>query len=310
MGEEPRFGDQNLWRSSGRMLRKRPPVLKELGLLLNDRLFGWLRTFPMNHRDLLSGSFGWEFHIICIESLQITSAPSTTRARIFLSVQGGRGHPPVILIVKIHSKNNAERIETYGKNEMRHPLYSLSCHLQILCDIRLWSQHSDWWSSCSSSRPSCGSINPGHVAVVVTYLFFFARRAAAIRIARLLKWNSKEKIVDIFRNLFYGFSVALEPINILFCFRMSYRNLGRAQNGAVAISILLPATPNISLSSIIMLASIYCSAMESQRHHLVNIPGEAASVVTCLDYQMAKQGRAGLPLRYRCLGSFVWNNGI
>ena len=39
---------------------------------------------------------------------------------------------------------------------------------------------------------------------------------------------------------------------------------------------------------------------------LINVPGEAASVVTCLDgYQMAKQGRGGTALGIAAIGSFI-----
>ena len=57
-----------------------------------------------------------------------------------------------------------------------------------------------------------------------------------------------------------------------------------------------------------MLAGIYYGAMYggSTTSILVNIPGEAASVVTCLDgYQMARQGRAGPALGIAAFGSFI-----
>jgi putative tricarboxylic transport membrane protein len=68
---------------------------------------------------------------------------------------------------------------------------------------------------------------------------------------------------------------------------------------ASAMAILLPATFKVEpVSSFIMLAGIYYGAMYggSTTSILVNIPGEAASVVTCLDgHQMAlKEGQAGL----------------
>ena len=62
------------------------------------------------------------------------------------------------------------------------------------------------------------------------------------------------------------------------------------------------------VSSIILLAGIYYGAMYggSTTSILVNIPGEAASVVTCLDgYQMARQGRAGPALGIAAFGSFI-----
>jgi putative tricarboxylic transport membrane protein len=110
--------------------------------------------------------------------------------------------------------------------------------------------------------------------------------------------------MDILHNLIYGFSVALQPTNLLFCF------LGTVLGTLIGvlpgigpigtISMLLPATFHMSpTAAIIMLAGIYYGAMYggSTTSILVNIPGEAASVVTCLDgYEMAKRGRAGAAL--------------
>jgi len=62
------------------------------------------------------------------------------------------------------------------------------------------------------------------------------------------------------------------------------------------------------VTSIILLAGIYYGAMYggSTTSILVNVPGEAASVVTCLDgYQMARQGRAGPALGIAAFGSFI-----
>jgi putative tricarboxylic transport membrane protein len=119
--------------------------------------------------------------------------------------------------------------------------------------------------------------------------------------------------MDMVHNLLYGFSVALQPTNLLFCF------LGTLLGTLIGvlpgigpigtISILLPATFHMSpTSAIIMLAGIYYGAMYggSTTSILVNIPGEAASVVTCLDgYEMAKQGRAGAALGIAAFGSFI-----
>jgi len=75
------------------------------------------------------------------------------------------------------------------------------------------------------------------------------------------------------------------------------------------MSLLLPITLTGSpATGIIMMAGIYYGSMYggSTTSILVNIPGEAASVVTCLDgHQMAKQGRAGPALGIAALGSFV-----
>ena len=78
---------------------------------------------------------------------------------------------------------------------------------------------------------------------------------------------------------------------------------------AATIALLLPATFHISpVSAIIMLAGIYYGAMYggSTTSILINIPGEAASVVTLLDgYQMARKGRAGPALGIAAFGSFI-----
>jgi len=119
--------------------------------------------------------------------------------------------------------------------------------------------------------------------------------------------------MDILHNLFYGFSIAFQPYNLISCFFGVF--IGTLVGvlpgiGPVgAMSLLLPITFGISpVSAIIMLAGIYYGSMYggSTTSILVNIPGEAASVVTCLDgYQMALQGRAGPALGISAFGSFI-----
>ncbi|MBP1723668.1 MAG: tripartite tricarboxylate transporter TctA family protein [Deltaproteobacteria bacterium] len=119
--------------------------------------------------------------------------------------------------------------------------------------------------------------------------------------------------MDFFSNLQLAFSVIFQPDNLLFCFIGCV--IGTLVGvlpglGPVAtISLLLPSTFHISpVSAIIMLGGIYYGAMYggSITSILVNIPGEAASVVTCLDgYQMARQGRAGPALGISAFGSFI-----
>ena len=107
--------------------------------------------------------------------------------------------------------------------------------------------------------------------------------------------------MEIIAGLAQGFSVALNPINLLFCFLgVLIGTLVGVLPGlgpTAAISLLLPTTFHVPpVSGIIMMAGIYYGAMYggSTTSILVNIPGEAASVVTCLDgYPMAQQGRAG-----------------
>ncbi len=119
--------------------------------------------------------------------------------------------------------------------------------------------------------------------------------------------------MDILQGLGYGFSVSFQPVNLLACLIGSI--LGTAVGvlpglGPVAaISLLLPFTLKMSpVSSIIMLAGIFYGAMYggSTTSILVNIPGETASVVTCLDgYQMGRKGRAGPALAIAAIGSFI-----
>ncbi len=119
--------------------------------------------------------------------------------------------------------------------------------------------------------------------------------------------------MDSISSLLMGFSVALQPINVLYCFvGVTLGTLigvlpGIGPMGAIAL--LLPSTfyaPPVS--ALIMLGGIYYGAMYggSTTSILVNIPGESASVVTCIDgYQMAKQGRAGPALGIAAFGSFI-----
>src|ERR671925_1395372 len=119
--------------------------------------------------------------------------------------------------------------------------------------------------------------------------------------------------MEIVQGILTGFQVAFQPINLLYCFiGVFIGTLVGVLPGlgpAAAIALLLPSTFALSpTASIIMLAGIYYGAMYggSTTSILVNIPGEAASVVTCLDgYQMARQGRAGPALGIAAFGSFI-----
>ncbi len=119
--------------------------------------------------------------------------------------------------------------------------------------------------------------------------------------------------MDILSHITLGAQVIFQPINLLFCF------LGVLMGTLVgvlpglgptaAIALLLPNTFHVSpVSAIIMLAGIYYGAMYggSTTSILVNIPGEAAAVITCLDgHQMALKGRAGPALGIAAFGSFI-----
>jgi putative tricarboxylic transport membrane protein len=119
--------------------------------------------------------------------------------------------------------------------------------------------------------------------------------------------------MEILDNVMLGFQVALQPANLFFCFMgVLIGTLVGVLPGlgpVAAMSLLLPTTFHLSpVSAMIMLSGIYYGAMYggSTTSILVNIPGEAASVVTCLDgYQMARKGRAGAALGIAAFGSFI-----
>jgi putative tricarboxylic transport membrane protein len=114
-------------------------------------------------------------------------------------------------------------------------------------------------------------------------------------------------------NLLLGFSHSLSLSNIFYC--LFGVTVGTAVGvlpglGPVSsIALLLPFTYKIDvLSAIIMLAGIYYGVQYggTMTSILVNIPGEASTVVTCIDgYQMALKGRAGAALGISAFGSFI-----
>ena len=119
--------------------------------------------------------------------------------------------------------------------------------------------------------------------------------------------------MDIVSGLFQGFSVALRFDNLIVvfagCFLGTLVGVRPGIGPVGAISILLPITFQMEpAGAIIMLAGIYYGVMYagSTTSILINVPGETASVVTCLDgYQMARQGRAGPALGIAAFGSFI-----
>lgn len=119
--------------------------------------------------------------------------------------------------------------------------------------------------------------------------------------------------MGMLENVYLGFQICLQPSNLLYCFVGCFVGTlvgvlpGVGPIGAMAL--LLPTTFYLHpVSAIIMYSGIYYGSMYggSTTSILVNIPGEAASVVTCLDgYQMARQGRAGAALGIAAFGSFI-----
>src|ERR1700693_663952 len=119
-------------------------------------------------------------------------------------------------------------------------------------------------------------------------------------------------MTELLANLALGFQVAAHPYNIGFCLLGALVGtlVGVLPGiGTVAtVAMLLPITFGLPpVGALIMLAGIYYGAQYggSTTSILVNIPGEATSVVTTLDgFQMAKQGRAGPALAIAAIGSF------
>ncbi|MCC7426281.1 MAG: tripartite tricarboxylate transporter permease [Alphaproteobacteria bacterium] len=110
-----------------------------------------------------------------------------------------------------------------------------------------------------------------------------------------------------------GLATALEPGNLLFaligCVLGTLVGVLPGLGPVAATAMLLPVTVGMApVPSIIMLSAIYYGAMYGGTitSVLVNVPGEAASAITCLDgYQMARQGRAGAALAIAAIGSFI-----
>ncbi|MPZ57266.1 MAG: tripartite tricarboxylate transporter permease [Rhizobiales bacterium] len=118
--------------------------------------------------------------------------------------------------------------------------------------------------------------------------------------------------LDLFQHLATGFGAALSLKNIGFallgCLLGTLVGVLPGIGPIPTIAMLLPISFGLEpLSALIMLAGIYYGAQYggSTTSILVNMPGEASSIVTCIDgHQMAKQGRAGAALGVAALGSF------
>ncbi|HEY7519545.1 MAG TPA: tripartite tricarboxylate transporter permease [Methylomirabilota bacterium] len=118
---------------------------------------------------------------------------------------------------------------------------------------------------------------------------------------------------ETLHNLAVGFSVALSPSVLLYafvgCVIGTLVGVLPGVGPLAGISLLLPATFGMDATrAIVMLAGIYYGAMYggSTTSILMRIPGEAASVMTCIDgYAMARKGRAGAALAIAAVGSYV-----
>lgn len=119
--------------------------------------------------------------------------------------------------------------------------------------------------------------------------------------------------MEVLSLLLQGFSISILPANLLACvIGVVIGTLVGVLPGIdtiSAIALLLPFSYGLeSTSALIMFAGIYYGSKYggSTTSILMNVPGEAASVVTCLDgYPMAQRGRAGAALTVSAIGSFI-----
>ncbi|MGH8660842.1 MAG: tripartite tricarboxylate transporter permease [Burkholderiales bacterium] len=120
-------------------------------------------------------------------------------------------------------------------------------------------------------------------------------------------------MAETFHNLLLGFSVSLAPLNLFYCFvgvlLGTVVGVLPGLGSAATIALLLPITFHMPATpAIIMLAGIWYGSMYggSITSILLRVPGEAASVMTCVDgFEMARQGRAGAALGIAAFGSFI-----
>jgi putative tricarboxylic transport membrane protein len=120
-------------------------------------------------------------------------------------------------------------------------------------------------------------------------------------------------MTETLHNLYLGFSVALAPNILLYafvgCIIGTLVGVLPGVGPLAGISLLLPATFGLNATSaIVLLAGIYYGAMYggSTTSILMRIPGEAASVMTCIDgYAMTRKGRGGPALAVAAAGSYV-----
>jgi putative tricarboxylic transport membrane protein len=120
-------------------------------------------------------------------------------------------------------------------------------------------------------------------------------------------------MAETLQNLYLGFSIALSPSILIYAFAgCVIGTLVGVLPGVgplAGISLLLPASFGLNATTaIVLLAGIYYGAMYggSTTSILMRIPGEAASVMTCIDgYAMTRKGRAGAALAIAAVGSYV-----
>ncbi len=120
-------------------------------------------------------------------------------------------------------------------------------------------------------------------------------------------------MVETFHNLLLGFTVALQPQVLIYafigCIVGTLVGMLPGVGPLAGISMLLPATFGLDpIIAMVLLAGVYYGAMYggSTTSILIRLPGEAASVMTCIDgYAMTQRGRAGPALAIAAIGSFI-----
>jgi putative tricarboxylic transport membrane protein len=120
-------------------------------------------------------------------------------------------------------------------------------------------------------------------------------------------------VLETFNDLYAGFAIALSPNVLVYgflgCLVGTLVGVLPGIGPLAGISVLLPMTFGLDATrALVMLAGIYYGAMYggSTTSILMRIPGEAASVMTCIDgYAMARKGRAGPALAIAAVGSYV-----
>ena len=120
-------------------------------------------------------------------------------------------------------------------------------------------------------------------------------------------------MTDVLSNLLLGFQVALSPSVLMYaaigCIMGTIVGVLPGLGPLAGMSLLLPISFGLEpTTAIVLLAGIYYGAMYggSTTSILMRIPGEAASVITCVDgYEMTKKGRAGAALAIAGIGSFI-----
>src|SRR5918997_2316967 len=119
-------------------------------------------------------------------------------------------------------------------------------------------------------------------------------------------------MAETLNNLLLGFSVALQPQILVYAFAGcvigTLVGMMPGLGPLAGISLLLPATFGLNpIIAMVLLSGVYYGAMYggSTTSILMRIPGEAASVMTCIDgYAMTQRGRAGAALAISAIGSF------